>query len=191
MTGKGDREYSQPGIAAPAPSGGSDIPAAVPMDSFSLRRAGGGREGPGVRISADTPGIRGVSFGISGWAGHSWDAGVEFRDPGRIPGVRNVFPAAFPVFSLPLFPVFFSLVLPWSGWSWSRCHEILGIHLFIPKFLACDLQGKSNLWEEGGGGGCGASPGSGNRFPLDHSRCFGRMKGLKAAPFPHGIAPGG
>lgn len=57
MTGKGDREYSQPGIAAPAPSGGSDIPAAVPMDSFSLRRAGGGREGPGVRISVDAPGI--------------------------------------------------------------------------------------------------------------------------------------
>lgn len=107
MTGKGDREYSQPGIAAPAPSGGSDIPAAVPMDSFSLRRAGGGREGPGVRISVDAPGIRGVSFGISGWDGHSWDAGVEFRDPGRIPGVRNAFPAAFPVFSLPLFPVFF------------------------------------------------------------------------------------
>lgn len=97
-----------------------------------------------------------VSYGI----GNSWDAGVEFREGFLAPGM--FFPMFFPL-STPS-PFFPRAAVGVGG------HQILGIRFFSPKFLACDLQGKNNSWE--GGGGCGVTPGAGIAS-LDHSRSLG------------------
>lgn len=133
------------------------------QDSPRLRHSHGfvfPRERSGSRLGRacgeDSLEFERVSYGI----GNSWDAGVEFREGFLAPGM--FFPMFFPL-STPS-PFFPRAAVGVGG------HQILGIRFFSPKFLACDLQGKNNSWE--GGGGCGVTPGAGIAS-LDHSRSLG------------------